>query len=90
MREKALTLAVAAVLFFVFFGRCPAMETATLWPKILKILEKVEGMEAQNREILQNQQRILTEMEELRTSIQQMDERPGVEEGEEKEKEGAE
>ena len=40
-------------------------------------------MEAQNKEILQNQQRILTEMEELRTSIQQMDERPEGPQGEE-------
>ena len=76
MRGKTLTLAVAAVLLVVFSGRCLALDSSSLWPKILKILEKVEELEQQNKEILQNQRRILGELEGLRGAIDREPEPP--------------
>lgn len=70
MRRSLIALAAAALVLVSFPVRSPALDSSSLWPKLLKILQKVEALEQQNKVILQNQQRILQELEGLRGIIE--------------------
>lgn len=81
MRNALPALALSALFLVSSPAASTALDASSLWPKVLSILEKVEKLEEQNREILQNQQRILEEMEGLRAAIESVDEPPGKGEG---------
>ncbi len=70
MKKNLLKVAVISLLLIMFSGKALAIDVSTLWPKILKILEKVEELEEQNKTIIQNQERILEELRQLRGTYQ--------------------
>lgn len=70
MKRAVAILAVPLLAVTLYSGSASALEVASLWPKILNIIEKLDGIQEQNETIINNQKLILQQIRELREGNQ--------------------
>ena len=70
MKRAVTVLGIILIAITLTAGSAGALEVASLWPKILKILEELDGIKEQNETIIENQKLILQQIRELQEEKQ--------------------
>ena len=65
MKRAVTALGIILIAITLTAGSAGALEVASMWPKILKILDKLDGIKEQNEKIIENQQLILQQIRAL-------------------------